>query len=599
MKTWRISDPFAVADTIPTDTLHLNYQDDNPIDRFSIANSFNGNLGSPIQSKIYFDRPQSTDFMFSDAYFPYITQIENTTFYNTKTPLSNISYNTGGSTYRKEELVKFLFTANSGKNLNIGTTLDYFNAWGEYRNQSAKRFTASLFGSFDGRRYKATGAVFYNNLHNHENGGIADISDITNSTQLQTKDIPTRLAGYSAYNYKGFFYNHQYCLGFERPIKVSEDSTYMEYVPVTRFAHTLKLDDARKRYYENRVDSAFYKNTYIKELAFTNDTAALQTISNTLSVHIEEEFNKWMKFGLTAYLQAETQFFTYNADTLIEHSSYTNVKAGGILSKQQGNLLRYNVLGEVGLLGYKAGNMLLKGDIGTYFKVWNDSVALVADGFMRTDEPSYFLQHYNSNHFRWENDFDAIYRTKIGGTFSIPTRLFRLNVAVENIMNHVYFNADALPTQFSGGIQVLSANLKQDFRVGRFALENNVVYQVSSRQELLPLPAFALLHRLYYHDLWFKVLGVQFGADMRYHTAYYAPDYMPATGQFIAQNETKIGNFPVVNLYLNFHLKQVRFFFKYNHFNQLFAQGGNYFSMPNYPINPSLFKMGVSWNFYN
>ena len=599
VKTWRISNPFAVADTIVTDTLHLNFQDDNPIDRFSIANSFNGNLGSPIQSKIYFDRPLGSDFMFSDAYFPYITQLENTTFYNTKTPFSDITYHSGGSSFRKEEHVKFLFTANAGKKLNFGTTFDFFNAWGEYKDQSAKRFAASLFGSFDGRRYKATGALFFNNLHNHENGGIEDISDITNSTQLQTKDIPTQLAGYSAYNHMGFFYNHQYCLGFERLVQVNKDSVYMDYVPVTRFSHTLKLDDSRKRYHEPRVDSAFYENTYMKKLVSTNDTAALQTITNMVSVHIEEEFNKWMKFGLTAYLQAETQIFTYNVDSLVERSSYTNMKLGGVLSKQQGKLLRYNILGEVGLLGYKAGNLLLKGDVGTYFKVWNDSVALVANGFMRTDEPSYFLQQYNSNHFRWNNDFGVISRTRIGGTFSIPTRLFSLNVGVENITNHVYFNTDALPTQFSGGIQVLSANLKQDFRIKWFTLENNVVYQASSRQDILPLPMLSLLHRLYYHDQLFKVLNVQFGADVRYNTAYYAPNYMPATGQFFVQNETKIGNFPVVNLYANFHLKQARFFFKYYHFNQVFSEGGNYFSMPNYPINPPIFKMGVSWHFYN
>ena len=51
VKTWRITDQFATADSIAVDTLHLNYQISNPIDRFSIANSYNGNLGSPIDRK--------------------------------------------------------------------------------------------------------------------------------------------------------------------------------------------------------------------------------------------------------------------------------------------------------------------------------------------------------------------------------------------------------------------------------------------------------------------------------------------------------------------------------------------------------------------
>ena len=147
VKTWQISDRLATADSIPVDTIHQNYQISNPIDRFSIANSFNGNLGSPIQSKLYFDRPENTDFIFSNAYFPYLMNVKSATFYNTKTPDSNIDYNTGGTTFRDEDHIKFLFTANANKKLNFGTTLDYIYATGEYKDQSSKRFSGSLFGS--------------------------------------------------------------------------------------------------------------------------------------------------------------------------------------------------------------------------------------------------------------------------------------------------------------------------------------------------------------------------------------------------------------------------------------------------------------------
>lgn len=600
VKTWHISDPLAVADTIPVDTLHLNYFRDNLRDRFSIANSYNGNIISPIQSKLYFDRPNTPDFLFSEAYFPYVETIEDVTFYNTKTPFSNITYLTGGSNFRKQEQIKFLFTANANKHVNFGTTIDYVHAWGEYQNQEAKRFKGSLFGSFDGRRYKASGAAIINNLSNYENGGIEDISYITNPIEgYATKDFPVNLDGYSNYRNSTIFYNHQYAVGFEREIKVSEDSTYLEYIPITRFIHTLKLNQEKKRYYESSVDTIFYSNTYMPELGYTNDTSAVQTVSNTFAIHMEEEFNKWMKFGLTGYIQNEIQRFTYNVDSLVNHSTFSNTKVGGVLSKQQGGVFRYKAQAELGLQGYKAGNFLLQGNAGGYFKLWKDSVSLVANGFIRNDEPSYFLQKYNSNHFRWTNDFSPINRTKIGGTFAIPTRSFSLNVSIENILNYVYFNSSALPEQYSGGVQIISANLKQNFKFGRFGLENNVVYQVSSNQDVIPLPMLALYHNLYYHDIWFKVLGIQAGVDMRYHSSYFAPILMPATGQFYVQNHTKVGNFPVMSAYLNFHLKQTRFFFEYFHLNQQFTKGVAYLSMPGYPIDPAIVKMGVSVNFYN
>ena len=603
VKTWHITDRFAVVDSFQVDTANLNYQNANPIDRFSIANSYNGNLGSPIQSKLYFDRPANNDFIFSNAYFPYIMNVQSATFYNTKTAYSNLNYTTGGTNYRDEDHFKFLFTGNANKRLNIGTTLDYIYARGEYANQAAKRFAGSLFGNYNGKHYSATALLSTNNLDNYENGGLKNTTGI-NPLGLATADIETNIVGYANYKMNQIFYNQQYSIGIERPIRINEDSVRMEYVPVTRFAHTFKFTDARKRYFELNPEKAFYDTTYyyIKRsngaYKETNDTSALKTFSNTFSVSMEEEFNKWMKFGLTAYVENEIQQFTFNEDTLINKMLKSNTKVGGILSKQRGQLFRYSVLGEIDLLGYKIGDFLLDGKVGGYFKLWNDSISMVATGFMRSDEPSYFLQHYQSNHFRWDNNFKKIYRTNIGGTFSIPTRSFSLNIGIENITQFIYFDTKALPAQFSGNVQVLAANLKQDFHVGKFALENNVVFQLSTQPGILHLPRFTFYENLYFHDIWFDVLSVQLGANLRYNSEYYAPAYMPATGQFYNQSITKIGNYPVVNVYLNCHLKRTRFFVEYYHINQMFMHG-DYYSMPGYPIDPAIIKMGISWNFYD
>jgi len=596
VKTWHISDRFAVPDSVHVDTVHINFQDANPIDRFSIANSYNGNLGSPIQSKLYFDRPANNDFIFANDYYPYIMNVHNATFYNTKTPYTNLNYTTGGTTFREEDHIKFLYTGNINKRFNIGSTLDYIYARGEYSNQAVKMFSGALFGSYNGKHYNATGIISTNSLNNFESGGLSDSTGI-NPLGVATSDLETKISGYSGYKMTQVYYNQQYTIGIERPFRISEDSVRMDYVPVTRFAHTFKFDDMRKRYYENVVDTSFYKNTYLPK-KYTNDTCALQTFTNNFSISMEEEFNKWMNFGLTAFVENEIQRFTFNQDSLINYRLKSNTKVGGILSKQRGQLFKYSVLGEIDLIGYKVGDFLLNGNAGGFFKLWNDSIALIANGFIRSDEPSYFLQHYQSNHFKWDNNFDKIYRTHVGGTFSIPTRSFSLDIAVENITKYVYFNSDAMPAQYLGNIQVVAANLKQNFHVGKFTLENNVVYQLSSQPKILALPDLALYHNLYFHDRWFQVLSIQLGVNVRYHTAYYAPSYMPATGQFYTQTTTKIGNFPVMNVYLNCHLKRTRFFIEYYNLNQKFMNEA-YYSMPNYPIDPAIIKSGISWNFYD
>jgi hypothetical protein len=595
VKTWKITDRFAKVDSIPVDTMHLNFQDANPIDRFSIANSFSGNLGSPIQSKLYFDRPDNTDFLFSNAYYPYMMNVEHATFYNTKTPLSYINYITGGSQNRAEDDFKFLYTGNFKKNLNVGTTLDYMSTVGEYVQQAVTRFSGSLFGSYQGKHYSANALFSTNSMRNQENGGLKNADDIY--FNHAASDLTVNIHGQSNYAQKQIFYNHQYNIGIERPVRVDSDSVRLEYVPVTRFAHTIKYDELSKRYYENSVEKSFYKNTYGAG-SVTRDTAALQTLTNNFSISMEEEFNKWLNFGLTAFIENNIQRYAYLKDTVLSKDMKSTTKVGGILSKQRGRTFRYNVLGELGFLGYRAGDFMLKGEMGGFFRLWNDSISLIANGFVRSDKPSFFLQNYESNHFQWSNDFESVYRTHLGGTFAIPTRSLSLNVSVENITQYIYFDSLAMPKQYSGNIQVLALNLKKDFRFGKFTLENNLVYQVSSNTEVLPLPNLTLFHNLYYDDKWFSVLSVQFGANVRYNTAYYAPSYMPATGQFYSQSKTKIGNYPVVNVYLNCHLKRTRFFLEYYHLNNMFMKGA-YYSMPNYPIAPANMKLGISWNFYD
>jgi hypothetical protein len=96
-----------------------------------------------------------------------------------------------------------------------------------------------------------------------------------------------------------------------------------------------------------------------------------------------------------------------------------------------------------------------------------------------------------------------------------------------------------------------------------------------------------------------KVLSIQLGADVHYHTAYYSPYYEPATQQFHTQDKIKIGNYPLVNAYANFHLKQARFFVSAYNLSSLFVNHPAYFSMPHYPLNPMVIKIGISVMFQN
>ena len=121
---------------------------------------------------------------------------------------------------------------------------------------------------------------------------------------------------------------------------------------------------------------------------------------------------------------------------------------------------------------------------------------------------------------------------------------------------------------------------------------------ISSDKEVLPLPQISAYSNLYVHFKLAKVLTVQLGADAYYTTSYYAPYYEPATQQFQLQKDVKVGNFPLINAYANFHLKQARFFVMAYNLGSKFVDP-NYFSLAHYPLNPMVLKMGIAVTFNN
>ena len=147
--------------------------------------------------------------------------------------------------------------------------------------------------------------------------------------------------------------------------------------------------------------------------------------------------------------------------------------------------------------------------------------------------------------------------------------------------------------------QTVYFGINQNFRLWYFHWDNNLVFQKTSNNYVLPLPEWSWYSNFYfqYNNL-FGVLSLQLGVNMRYNTKYYAPAYMPATGQFYIQNKQEFGDYPYMNAYINCHLKRARFFVEYNHLNKGMS-GDNYLVLPGYALNPSFIKFGVSANFSN
>jgi hypothetical protein len=141
---------------------------------------------------------------------------------------------------------------------------------------------------------------------------------------------------------------------------------------------------------------------------------------------------------------------------------------------------------------------------------------------------------------------------------------------------------------------------RKDFRVGGFHFDHRALVQISSDESVLPVPAFSA-YLSYFFEFWVKrdVLRVQLGIDGRYNTSYHAPSYNPALSAFINQREVRVGNYPYLDAFLSAKWKRMRILLKYQHVNQGLFGNGEYFQVARYPLNPRMFKLGISWSFYD
>lgn len=381
-----------------------------------------------------------------------------------------------------------------------------------------------------------------------------------------------------------------------------------EFVPVTSFIHTLKVERSRHQFRSGSEPEGFFPEDYKLYKNYSNDSTTAFSVKNVFGIALLEGFNKYAKAGLTAYISHKfSRYDLMNTDTLTDmrHIRYTEqeIFLGGELAKREGKLLHYNVNGEVGLVDKAIGQFRVNANLDLNFRLWKDTVNFYARGYVSNTLPSFYMRHYHSNHYNWDNDnMDKEFRTRVEGELNISHWGTNLRAGVENIKNYTYFNQSALPEQNGGNIQVLSATLKQDFRLGVFHLDNEVTWQKTSNETVLPLPQLSLYHNFYIlAKLAKKVLTVQLGADVRYFTKYNAPAYAPGVQQFHLQptdDLVEIGGYPIVNVYANLHLKRTRIFAMMYHVNAGMGSA-NSFLVPHYPINPRLFKIGVSWNFYD
>lgn len=398
-----------------------------------------------------------------------------------------------------------------------------------------------------------------------------------------------------------------------------------EFVPVTSFIHTLDIENHDHIYQAYRTPTDYYADTYYNAgpHGYTGDSIYDQTklldIKNTAAIALLEGFNKYFPMGLKVFATHELRRFQMPA-IYGEGTAYLgkwnehNVSIGGQLVRSQGKTLHYNATLETWLVGEDAGQLKLDASTDLNFKLLGDTITLAARGYFYRLNPTFLQRNFHSKHMWWDLSLNKETRTRIEGTFSYRKTNTSLRVAIEEIQNFTYLGMSYTTNgekrqqmtagirQYGSNLNILTAQLDQKLKLGPLHWDNRLTYQSSSNKDVLPLPALNVFSNLYLEFMIARVLRVELGGSATYFTKYYAPDFCPMLNQFaVQQNEDsrmELGNFPIIDVYANLHLKHARFFIMMAN-----ATGTSFnrmsFLAPHYPINRSTLHIGISWNFFN
>lgn len=396
---------------------------------------------------------------------------------------------------------------------------------------------------------------------------------------------------------------------------VRKDST--AFVPVTSIIHTIDVGSYRRRFIANEDLSHYYTNNFFGQDS-VNEAYNNVLVSNYLALELSEGLNKYLSAGIRLFGKYDFNHYEMpdytGTGTFNEH----RLTLGGQIFRKQSKRLNYLLTAQTSSDGNSWGEFELRGKGRLSARFLGDTLGLTVRGAVLNQKPTFFYRHYQNNFLWWDHDgFDKQFTTTVGATIESKKLDLRLSVDAYNIGHYTYFStqtADLVTTdstyktisadvrQSGKNINLLIISLDKNFRFGPLHWDNSVVYQTTSDKEILPLPILTLYTNLYLKFKIARVLSTELGADLRYFTKYYAPTYNAALNQFANQDTNNLvevgGDHPIINAYINFHLKHTRFYLMVSHLNYT-RDGGTTFGPPHYPVNPLVLKFGLSWNFFN
>ena len=534
----------------------------------------------------------------SNKYISY-NSVDDVVYYDLPTPFTELMYR---SVFEQGQLLDATYSVNTSREFNFSISRKGLRSLGNYQNflssTSNFSFTTSYFSK--NKRFKLRTHYINQKLFSEQNGGIND-SDVPNfedgSTQFLDRGVfdPNFENAHNEFLGKRFYSDQTYIIKEKDSINNS----------LLKLFNSIYFEESRYKFQQNSSDEFFGNSFTPQEI---NDKIFLNSLNTETGISYES--NSLGKFDL-GVIYIDDKYFTENfqIEDYVDNSQTISSKTtflSGSYSKKISNI-EFSIKTENFIFGDNESNSFrsiarlnLKKDNYLIFEYNQHSVA-----------PNYNTLMYRSNYenYNWDNQFDNSLVNSISFTLEL-NKIFDLGVDLINIEKHIQFEKifednqgestdfSIVPIQYSNDLKLLKIKLMRKIKLGKFALDSKLLLQKSFSNNVINLPEIVSRNTLYYGtDMFNKALYLQTGFGVKYFSGFYMNGYDPLLSELYMQNEKEIGDFPIIDFFINAKIQQTRLYFKFEHFNSSFT-GYNYYSAPNYPYRDFSFRFGLVWNFF-
>ena len=619
--TWKHNRLWNSVETFQWDTTANYHFYDYPFMRKDVGVSWLGMPGSAVQTYNYFKRDEEVSTSFYAPIESWTYTPDNLPQFNTKTPYTELEYfgNLFNNSTLSADNFRVFTTQNILPELNIALEMKRYGGAGTLKNEETKNKTYFVAGNYLGKKYLAHAGFIYNQSIRQESGGVQDNMWVRDTT-VDVREIEVNLAtATNRYKKVSFFLDQSYRIPFEflEKLKHRKDTSWVPADTLNKDMTTgfigtsTEYTTYSKKYVDNTSAplSAFYRDVFYINPNKSTDSLRTSRLENRIFVRLqpwkEDAIVSKIEGGVgnrlqTFYLQSPNEVL-YKAANNRWNSFYAYAGAEGKL----GQYFNWDATGLFNFAGYEAGDFYVRANAAVSFypfrRARKSPITLGAHFETNLKEPDFYQQHFYSNHFQWENNFGKTSTTKVNATLDIPRWRLKAQAGYALIKGYNYYDTLGVARQNTSAMSVLMAGISHHLVLGPVHLENSALFQVSSAQDILPLPTLALNLR-YYLQLNIvdpKVLQMQIGINTRFTTKWYAPWYNPVSGTFALQTQTQYGEVPVTDIFINMQWKKCCLFLKYENAGRGWpSRAHDYFTAHHYIQTAPVLKFGISWPFY-